>query len=51
VLLFSPSHFDAAAYDDETRRALLAVRTFFDDKGEEQLRREYGDASWYADFL
>ncbi len=51
MLLFSPSRYDAAGYDEETRQALLAVRTFFEDKGEPQLRREYGDASWYVDFL
>ena len=51
MLLFSPSHYDAAGYDEETRRALMAVRTFFEDKGEQQLRQENGDATWYSDFL
>jgi acyl-CoA dehydrogenase len=51
VLLFSPSRYDAAGYDDETRDALLAVRAFFDAKGDQQLREEYGEATWYADFL
>ncbi len=51
MLLFSPSRYDGSGYDDETRRALAAVRDFFEAKGEQQLRAEYGDATWYADFL
>lgn len=51
MLLFSPSRYDASGYDDETRRALSAVREFFEAKGEARLRAEYADATWYADFL
>jgi acyl-CoA dehydrogenase len=51
VLLFSPTRYDASGYDEETRRALGAVREFFEAKGEAQLRQECGEATWYADFL
>jgi alkylation response protein AidB-like acyl-CoA dehydrogenase len=51
MLLFNPSAYDAAHYDDPTRRALLAVRRFFEDKGHAALKAESNDATWYDDFL
>ena len=51
MLVFNPSTYDAAHYDEPTRRALLAVRRFFEAKGHEALKAESHDASWYDDFL
>ena len=51
MLLFNPSAYDAAHYDEPTRRALLAVRHFFETKGHAVLKAESHDATWYDDFL
>jgi acyl-CoA dehydrogenase len=51
MLLFNPSAYDAAHYDEPTRRALLAVRRFFEAKGHAVLKAESHDATWYDDFL
>jgi len=51
MLLFNPSAYDAAHYDEPTRRALLAVRRFFEAKGHADLKAESHDATWYDDFL
>ena len=51
MLLFNPSAYDAAHYDEPTRRALLAVRRFFEAKGHTALKAESHDATWYDDFL
>jgi acyl-CoA dehydrogenase len=51
MLLFNPSAYDAAHYDEPTRRALLAVRRFFEAKGHAALKAESHDATWYDDFL
>ena len=51
MLLFNPSAYDAAQYDEPTRRALLAVRRFFEAKGHAALKAESHDAAWYEDFL
>jgi alkylation response protein AidB-like acyl-CoA dehydrogenase len=51
MLLFNPSAYDAAHYDEPTRRALMAVRRFFEDKGHAALKAESHDATWYDDFL
>jgi len=51
MLLFHPAAYDAAHYDEPTRRALLAVRRFFEDKGHAALKAESHDATWYDDFL
>ncbi len=51
MLLFHPSAYDAAHYDEPTRRALLAVRRFFEAKGHTALKAESHDATWYDDFL
>ena len=51
MLLFNPSTYDAARYDDPTRRALMAVRQFFSSKGPAALKAESHDAVWYSDFL
>ena len=51
MLLFHPSPYDAAHYDEPTRRALLAVRRFFEAKGHTALKAESHDATWYDDFL
>jgi len=51
MLLFKPDAYDAAHYDEPTRRALLAVRRFFEAKGHANLKAESNDATWYEDFL
>jgi len=51
MLLFKPSAYDAAHYDQPTRDALLAVRNFFEVKGHAALKAESHDATWYEDFL
>jgi len=51
MLIFNPSAYDAAHYDEPTRRALLAVRRFFEAKGHAALKAESHDATWYHDFL
>ena len=51
MLLFNPSAYDAAHYDEPTRRALLAVRRFFESKGHAVLKAESHDAAWYDDFV
>jgi len=51
MLLFHPKSYDASRYDEATRRALLAVRTFFETKGHAALKQESHAARWYADFL
>lgn len=51
MLLFDPKTYDASRYDDRTRRALLAVRDFFEAKGHSTLKQEFHEAVWYEDFL
>jgi len=51
MLLFHPRHYDASRYDAPTRKALLAVRDFFEAKGHEAIKRELHEATWYRDFL
>ena len=51
MLLFNPSNYDAAHYDEPTRHALLAVRRFFEAKGHAVLKAESHGATWYDDFL
>jgi hypothetical protein len=51
MLLFNPRSYDASRHDDPTRRALLAVRDFFEAKGHAALKQESHDAVWYTDFL
>ncbi len=51
MLLFDPKTYDASRFDDTTRRALLAVRDFFESKGHASLKQEFHHAVWYEDFL
>jgi alkylation response protein AidB-like acyl-CoA dehydrogenase len=51
MLLFHPKAYDASRYDQATRRALLAVRDFFESKGHAALKEESHGARWYTDFL
>lgn len=51
MLLFNPGTYDASRHDDRTRRALMAVRDFFETKGHAALKQELHEANWYADFL
>ena len=51
MLLFHPQAYDASRYDAGTRRALLAVRDFFESKGPAALKDESHAARWYTDFL
>jgi len=51
MLLFHPKTYDAARHDEATRRALLAVRSFFEAKGPAELKQEHHAGHWYGDFL
>jgi acyl-CoA dehydrogenase len=51
MLLFNPKTYDASRFDEQTRRALLAVRDFFEAKGHAELKQEFHQATWYEDFL
>jgi len=51
MLLFHPKTYSASRYDAPTRKALLAVRDFFEAKGHDALKRELHEATWYQDFL
>jgi acyl-CoA dehydrogenase len=51
MLLFDPRRYDASRYDPATRRALIAVRDYFEAKGPAARKQEQHDARWYDDFL
>src|SRR3954470_14162201 len=51
ALLFNPRTYDAAEFDEPTRRALLATIEFFETRGKRKLKDDDRDRVWYADFL
>jgi alkylation response protein AidB-like acyl-CoA dehydrogenase len=51
ALLFNPRTYDAAEFDEPTRRALLATIEFFEGRGKRKLKDDDRDRVWYADFL
>src|SRR3954467_2008896 len=51
ALLFNPRTYDAAGFDEPTRRALLATIEFFESRGKRKLKDDDRDRVWYADFL
>ena len=50
-LLFNPRTYDAAEFDPETRRVLLATIEFFESRGKVALKEHDHERTWYADFL
>lgn len=51
VALFNPHTYDAAGFDPETRRVLLATIAWFEERGKVALKAHAHDRTWYADFL
>ncbi|MFO1364842.1 MAG: acyl-CoA dehydrogenase, partial [Burkholderiales bacterium] len=49
--LFNPRTYDAAGFDPETRRILLATIEWFESRGKVALKARDHDRTWYADFL
>jgi acyl-CoA dehydrogenase len=41
---------DSSAYDDETQKAFIRLRDFFEDKGHAQMRADHMRRDWYHDF-
>jgi alkylation response protein AidB-like acyl-CoA dehydrogenase len=50
-LLFNPRTYDAAEFDESTRRVLLATIDFFETRGKQALKDNDHERTWYADFL
>lgn len=50
-MLFNPTTYDPAHLDPESRRLLLALVRFFEDRGKKTLIKSYLDRTWYQDFL
>src|SRR4051812_17244632 len=51
ALLFNPRSYDAAEFDECTRKALLATIEFFERRGKRKLKDDDHERVWYADFL
>jgi acyl-CoA dehydrogenase len=51
ALLFNPRTYDAAEFDEPTRKALLATIEFFESRGKRKLKDDDHERVWYADFL
>ena len=51
ALLFNPRTYDAAEFDPETRRVLLATIEFFESRGKKALKENDHERTWYGDFL
>ena len=49
--LFNPRTFDAAEFDPQTRRVLLATIEWFETRGKVALKAHHHERTWYADFL
>jgi acyl-CoA dehydrogenase len=49
--MFNPRSYDAAGFDEPTRRALLATIDFFESRGKARLKEHDHERIWYADFL
>src|SRR3954452_11050595 len=50
-LFFNPRTYDAAEFDEPTRRALLATIEWFEERGKRKLKDDDHERVWYADFL
>src|SRR3954464_135451 len=50
-LLFNPRTYDAAGFDEPTRRALNATIEWFESRGKRKLKDDDHERVWYADFL
>src|SRR3954470_4613217 len=51
AMLFNPRTYDAAEFDEPTRKALLATIDFFESRGKRKLKDDDHERVWYADFL
>lgn len=51
ALLFNPRTYDAAEFDPQTQRVLLATIEFFESRGKRVLKEHDHERTWYADFL
>ena len=49
--LFNPKSYDAAEFDEPTRRVLLATIAWFEAKGKVAVTSESLTDEWYADFI
>ncbi len=49
--LFNPRTYNASAFDEATRRVLLATIEFFESRGKERLKEDDRQRVWYADFI
>jgi acyl-CoA dehydrogenase len=49
--IFNPKNYDAAEFDEPTRRVLLATIAWFEAKGKGAVTRESLTDEWYADFI
>ena len=50
-LLFNPRSYDAAGFDEPTRKALLATIEWFESRGKRKLKDDDHERVWYSDFL
>jgi alkylation response protein AidB-like acyl-CoA dehydrogenase len=50
-VLFNPRSYEAAEFDEATRRALRATIDFFESRGKATLKEHDHERTWYADFL
>ena len=50
-LLFNPHTYDPSSFDDATRRQLVALIDFFENKGLARNKEEFYSWEWYSDFL
>jgi acyl-CoA dehydrogenase len=51
ALLFNPRTYDAAEFDEPTRKALLATIEWFESRGKRRLKDDDHERVWYAEFL
>src|SRR4051795_13719443 len=51
VGLLNPKHYEAAEFDEPTRRLLLATIAWFEGKGKAAVTSESLTDEWYADFI
>lgn len=49
--IFNPTTYDAAEFDEATRRVLLATIEWFEKRGKKRLTEEDLAAEWYAEFI
>jgi alkylation response protein AidB-like acyl-CoA dehydrogenase len=50
-VLFNPRTYDAAEFDEPTRKALKATIEWFESRGKRKLKDDDHERVWYADFL